>query len=195
MNELLVQRTGAVLALTLNRPERLNAVTTDLVLGMVAAIEDASRDSTIRVVTLTGAGRAFCVGADIGPDTVGTAEVPPDAAIIDAVNRLALTIQAVPQLVIALVNGPAVGVGSSFALGADLAFASDNSYLMTGFSAIGLIPDGGGTAYLVASLGRSRALASAVLGDRIDAKQALEAGLFARVWPHAQFTEESDKLR
>lgn len=181
MNDVLVERRGGVLAITFNRPDRLNAITLDLVEGTATAIESA--DSGVRVITLTGAGRAFCAGADLGGIGEGT-----DAGLA-AVNRLALVMRSAPQLVVALVNGPAAGVGSSFALGADLAVASDLGYLKTGFDAIGLMPDGGGTAYLAAALGRNRALATMILGDRIDAEEALRLGLFARVWPQADFAD------
>lgn len=186
-----VERDGAVLALTFDRPDVFNALTLPMVLAAVDAVEGAARDEGVRLVTVTGAGRAFCAGADLealqpSPD--------PDMAVVDAVNRFALAVRAAPQLVVALVNGPAAGVGSSFALGADLAVASDAAYLKTGFEAIGLMPDGGGSAYLTADLGRSRALAVAVLGDRIDAAEALRLGLFARVWPASEFAAESAAL-
>lgn len=197
--DLLVEDHDGVLALTLNRPDALNAVTTDLVLRVVDLVEAAGARDDVRVVTLTGAGRAFCAGADLGSaglgaDGEGTGGGLPDASTIDSVNRLALACREVPQLVVALVNGPAAGVGASFAMGADLALASDAAYLKGGFDAIGLMPDGGATAYLVAALGRPRALAYAVLGDRIGADEALRLGLFARVWPAESFAEESSAL-
>ncbi|MCH1868509.1 enoyl-CoA hydratase-related protein [Nocardioides sp. CFH 31398] len=195
-SDLLVEDHDGVLALTLNRPHALNAVTTDLVLRVVDLVEAAGERDDVRVVTLTGAGRAFCAGADLGAAGLGVADdgALPDASTLDSVNRLALAFREVPQLVVALVNGPAAGVGASFAMGADLVVASDAAYLKGGFDAIGLMPDGGATAYLVAALGRPRALAYAVLGDRVEADEALRLGLFARVWPAATFAEESAAL-
>lgn len=198
-SDLRVDDRDGVLALTLDRPDALNAVTTDLVLRVVDLVEAAGERDDVRVITMTGAGRAFCAGADLGSAGLGDGSAGgeaglPDASTIDSVNRLALACREVPQLVVALVNGPAAGVGASFAMGADLVLASDAAYLKGGFDAIGLMPDGGATAYLVAALGRPRALAYAVLGDRIAAEEALRLGLFARVWPADDFATESAAL-
>ena len=194
--DLLVSTDSGVRSLTFNRPERFNAVTADMMEAAIAAVDEAADDSSIRLITMTGSGRAFCAGADIsgssGDDDEGSAL--PDMALVDAVNRFALATRRAPQLVVALVNGVAAGVGSSFVLGADLAIATSSAYLKTGFEAIGLMPDGGGTAYLVASLGRSRAIATAVLGDRITADDALQRGLFARVWSDETYAQESRAL-
>jgi enoyl-CoA hydratase/carnithine racemase len=190
--DILTECADGVLAITLNRPARLNAITAEVAQSATRAIEQGTTDESIRLITITGAGRAFCAGADISPSSARNGRI--GTTMIEAVNLLALAIQAAPQLVVALVNGPAVGVGSSFALGADLALASDAAYLKMGFPAIGLMPDGGGTACLVSSLGRLRALSTVVLDDRIDAYQALETGLFARVWPADEYATESQRL-
>jgi enoyl-CoA hydratase/carnithine racemase len=188
----LVDRADGVMTITLNRPDRLNAINTSMVASAIDAIENASDED--RVIALTGAGRAFCAGADISGDPASDAAANgqlPDASTIDAVNRLALAMTGARQLVIAVLNGPAVGVGSSIALGADIMIASERAYLKTGFEAIGLMPDGGGTAYLASSLGRSRAMAIAVLGDRLPALEAQRAGLIARVFSEAEFPSGS----
>jgi enoyl-CoA hydratase len=191
---LLVERCDGVLAITINRPDVLNAVTSDMAWDVVDAVEEASRDASVRVITLTGAGRAFCAGADLS----GRQDSPPTStrpgSVLDSVNRLALAFRGAPKPVVALVNGPAVGVGSSFALAADILLASDRAYIQTGFHKIGLMPDGGGTAYLPESLGLHRAMSLAMLGDRLDAARCLELGIFARVWSEDQFRSSSAEI-
>lgn len=196
--EVRVVDADGVRAITINRPNRLNAITTEIVDAITAAVESSSLEPGIRVVTLTGAGRAFCAGADISTDELDAAAegAPnlPSTDTIDAVNRLALAIRALPKVVVALVNGPAVGVGSSFVLAADLAIASDAAYLKPGFEAIGLMPDGGGSVFLPAAVGRARALRIILLGDRISAMEALDIGLVARVFAADTFEQDSKEL-
>lgn len=187
--DLLISKNGGVLALTMNRPASMNAITVAMIARATAEIESAATDPDIRLITLSGAGRAFCAGADIAsPDGL------PDTSTVDLVNRFALAQRAAPQLVVGLVNGPAAGVGSSFVLGCDLAVAAGSAFIKTGFNAVGLMPDGGGSAYLTATLGRSRALAMAVLGDKVSAAEALRLGIYARVWPDADFDAASGEL-
>jgi len=182
---------GNALRLAFNRPERLNALTTEMVHELIDQVERAHRDPAVRAITLTGTGRAFCAGADLAPSGPAQPDALPDLTLVDAANRLVLAMRAVPKPVIALVNGPAVGVGSSIAMAADLAFASSAAYVKLGFDAIGLLPDGGGTAFLPAAVGRSRALRIALLGDRITAEEALDWGIFARLWPAEDFATEA----
>ncbi|MGO3325560.1 enoyl-CoA hydratase-related protein [Gordonia sp. (in: high G+C Gram-positive bacteria)] len=196
-DDLLVRRDGAVVSIVFNRPSRFNALTLEVVESATTALEAADTDPTVRLITLTGAGSAFCAGADLA-DGIDPANYrqgePVPVGLVDAVNRFTLAMRTARPLVVALVNGVAAGVGSSFVLGADLAVASDAARLKTAFAGIGLMPDGGGTAYLAAALGRNRALAVAILDDEIDAAEALRAGLVARVWPADDFDAESTAL-
>lgn len=169
--------------LTLNRPGSLNALTTELMRSLLDGIQEAAADPLCRVISITGSGRAFCAGADLTAPGVGS---DGDLALL---NSLALTICAAPKPVVALVNGPAAGVGTSLVLASDIVLGSRSSYLKLGFDALGIIPDGGGTAFLPANLGRSRALQYALLGDRISADEALACGLYARLWDDAQFAD------
>lgn len=191
--EVLAEQAGNALRLTVDRPERLNALTLEVVDELISQVERGHHDPAVRAITITGAGRAFCAGADLDPANLGDLTLP-DLSLVDAANRLVLTMRAAPKPVIALVNGPAVGVGSSLAMAADLVFASSAAYLKLGFEAIGLMPDGGGTALLPAAVGRSRALNLALLGDRISADQALEWGIFARVFTAEEFEAGTEAL-
>ena len=197
MSSIRVSDRGPIREIAFDRPERMNAIRLDVVREALAAVDAAASDRAVRVVALTGTGRAFCAGADLAIG--GAAElaeyIERDADdIIVAMNALVSAIVAAPKPVVAVVNGPAVGVGMSFALACDLAVASDAAYFKPGFEGIGLMPDGGGTVFATAALGRQRALAAILLGDPIPAAAALEAGLVARVWPDAEFRERAEEL-
>ena len=180
---------GAVCVLTLNRPDRLNALTPESTTLLADTLDAAAEDPAVRVITITGAGRAFCAGADLtGGLQGGTGE------LIDVLNRMATTICTAPKPVLALLNGPAVGAGASLALACDLITASSAAYLKPGFEAIGLMPDGGGTAFWTAALGRAAALRVLLLGDAIPAEEAHRSGLVAQVSEPEDFAEAADRL-
>ncbi|MGW0040930.1 enoyl-CoA hydratase [Rhodococcus sp. NPDC003348] len=190
--DVLVDLTDGVLRITINRPSRMNAVATETLAAAADALEKHAGDRAVRVVVLTGAGRAFCTGADLS--TIDDLTGPPDSATIDAANRLVAALRAFPRPVVAAVNGPAAGVGVSLALGADLTVATESSYLLLAFTKIGLMPDGGATALVAASIGRARALKMALLAERLPATDALDAGLIARVYPDATFAADVEAL-
>ncbi|HEX8869752.1 MAG TPA: enoyl-CoA hydratase-related protein, partial [Lentzea sp.] len=146
----LADRRDSRLRLTFNRPDRLNALNAEMLTAAAEAVEAAAADPGVRVVVLTGAGRAFSSGADLtgGGDPTGT---------LDAANRLTWALRQVPKPVLAAVNGPAVGVGCSFALAADLTVARESAYFLLAFAKVGLMPDGGATALLPALIGHARA--------------------------------------
>jgi enoyl-CoA hydratase len=186
--ELFVQHKDAVLTITLNRPERLNAVTADQLADLADLLEETADDARVRVVVLTGAGRAFSSGADISPGA------DPDPATVDSANRVVATMQRMPQPTIAWINGVAAGVGCSLALGADLVVAADTAYLLLPFTSIGLMPDGGATALVPASVGRARAMGMALLAERVPAPLAYEWGLVTKVVPTDQLAGEVERL-
>lgn len=177
-----------VLRITLDRQDRLNAVDAAALTEVADLLE--REGSEARVVLLTGAGRAFCSGADLagvgGEDQLG--------ATLDAATRFISTMTSMDAVVVAAVNGPAVGIGASLALAADVLVAAESAYLMLPFAGIGLMPDGGATATLAASLGRHRALSAALLQDRISAREAHQAGLVARVVPADELAAAVDEL-
>ena len=180
-----------VLRVTLDRPARMNAVTTETLDAVADAFDKYAGDAEVRAAVLTGAGRAFCTGADLGGENVSG---PPSSATIDAANRTAATIRAFPRPVIGAVNGPAAGVGVSLALACDLTIATASSYFLLAFTKVGLMPDGGATALVAASVGRARALKMALLAERLPAAEALAAGLIADVVPDDEFAATVDTL-
>ena len=187
---------GAELRIELNRPERMNAWDKQLGLDLLAAVELAAEDPTVRAVTVTGAGRGFSSGADLregfdpGPDgrpDVGTALRERYHPIITGVRRM-------PKPVLAAVNGPAVGIGCSLALACDLVLARESAYLLLAFVNIGLAPDGGSSVFVPARAGAGRAATMALLGERIPAPQASAWGLVDRLVSDDSFDAEVDAL-
>ncbi|MDT2006739.1 enoyl-CoA hydratase [Rhodococcus opacus] len=182
---------NGLLRVTLNRPARMNAVTTESLVAVADAFASHAGDPSVRAAVLTGAGRAFCTGADLATDpTAG----PPSAATIDAANRTAAAIRAFPRPVVGAVNGPVAGVGVSLALACDLTVATESSYLLLAFTKVGLMPDGGATALVAASIGRARALKMALLAERLPAPEAVSAGLIADVYPDDEFANAVEDL-
>lgn len=176
---ILVDVNGGVMTITINSPEKLNAVSRPGLSRMNEALVQAESDEGIRAVLLTGAGQAFCSGADL---VAAGGDVKASVGL-DAINEFIRRVRALPKPVVAAVRGPAAGVGVSFALVADLVLASDDAYFLLAFSRIGLMPDGGATALVAASIGRARALDLALRAAKFPAAEALAAGLVAEVVP------------
>lgn len=172
-----------VLRLRLNRPDKLNAVTTDLLEALADVVEENASDA-VRAVVLSGAGRAFCAGADLGGSTVS----------LDAANRAVRALREARVPVVTLVDGPAVGLGCSLALAGDLILMNRSAYLMLGFTKIGLMPDGGATALVTASIGRARTLRMAFLSEKIYGPQAYDWGLVSMLTDDASFEEVGSQV-
>ncbi|MFJ2668161.1 enoyl-CoA hydratase [Nocardia fluminea] len=186
----LIKHENAVLNIVLNRPERLNALNTEMLDLAADAVESAWNNPGIRAVVLTGSGRAFSAGADIAELAGGG----PDISTIDAANRLTTALRQVPKPVVAAVNGPAVGVGCSIAVAADLVVARESAYFLLAFANIGLMPDGGATLLVPAKVGMARAARMAMLAERIPAQLALDWGLISHIVPDGDFDTEIGQL-
>jgi 2-(1,2-epoxy-1,2-dihydrophenyl)acetyl-CoA isomerase len=175
----LEQSPAAVATITIARPERLNALSAQTLVELRGAVEESGR-SGARCLLLTGEGRGFSSGADLGGDGGG---LPEDAgeALERYYNPLVEAIFASPIPVVAAVNGPAAGAGCSLALAADIVIAARSAYFLQAFVNIGLIPDAGATWLLPRLAGRARAMEMMMLGERVPAEQALEWGMISRV--------------
>jgi len=179
----LVTKVEGVVTLCLNRPAALNAFTGAMHDALLAALNSAAQDREVRAVVLTGAGRGFCAGQDLGdPDIApdSTPGAPPKdigALIRKRYAPLVQRLQTMPVPVIAAVNGVAAGAGANVALGCDLVIAARSASFIQAFSKIGLIPDAGGTWLLPRLLGRARAMGLAMLGDKLPAPEAERLGL------------------
>ncbi|HEY4160359.1 MAG TPA: enoyl-CoA hydratase-related protein [Polyangiaceae bacterium] len=176
-----IERADGVATLTLNRPATRNALSPELLTALAAGIDEVSSDGTILAVVLTGAGRAFCSGADL-KGAIADVEAGVDLdARIEQFHALIRGIVRSPKPFIAAVSGPAVGFGADLALACDLRVMSVSGYLQEKFVAIGLMPDGGGTFWLPRLVGLGRALEYLLLGTKLDAELALSLGLTSRV--------------
>lgn len=190
----LVNNDGAVRTLALNRPTSLNAFTAELHAELIAALEAAATDSTVRCVVLTGAGRAFCAGQDLADPAVE----PGGGGLEDVIKRwytpLCLRIVSMPVPVVAAVNGVAAGAGANIALGCDVVLAAESANFIQAFAKIGLMPDSGGTWLLPRLVGRSRALGLTLLGDKLSAAEAERIGLIWRAVPDVELAKEAQAL-
>jgi 2-(1,2-epoxy-1,2-dihydrophenyl)acetyl-CoA isomerase len=186
-------RRGSGAKIELNRPDRLNAWTNQFSLDLLDAIRAVTDDPEVRAVAVTGAGRAFSSGADL--------KEAADSATMDVYQRLTeryhpiiTGLRRMPKPVVAAVNGPAAGIGLSLALACDLVVAAESAFFQLAFVNIGLVPDGGSSLFVPARVGFTRAAELAMLGERVDARTAKDWGLINRVWPDAEFAEQSDAL-
>jgi enoyl-CoA hydratase len=193
IDDLTVSLSDGVLSVTLNRPDSLNSLTAPMLDTIAATLERAATDARIRVVRLGGAGRGFSSGAGISEAdhaNPGASGTPDD--VLAAANRAVRSIVALPKPVVSVVKGPAAGVGVSLAIAADVILASENAYFLLAFTKIGLMPDGGASALVAASIGRTRAMRLALLAERLPAADALAAGLVSAVYPAADLDAAVD---
>jgi 2-(1,2-epoxy-1,2-dihydrophenyl)acetyl-CoA isomerase len=190
------EQSGAVGRLTLNRPASLNAWTTQFGKDLVAVITGEAAQDSVRAVLVTGAGRGFSSGADLRAGFDPADDGMPDIRkeLHDVYHPAITGIRGLPKPVVAAVNGPAVGIGCSLALACDLVVAAESAFFALAFVNIGLMPDGGSTAFVPPAVGRARAFEMALLGERVPAPQALEWGLVNRVYPDDRLMDEAWSL-
>ena len=189
-------RRGPGAKVELNRPERMNAWSNQFSLDLLAAIREVTEDPGVRAVLVTGAGRAFSSGADLkeAAEQGGDGTVDVYKILTERYHPLITGIRRMPKPVIAAVNGPAAGIGLSLALACDLVVAAESAYFSLAFVNIGLVPDGGSSLFVPSRVGFARAAELAMLGERLDARKALDWGLINQVWPDGEFGEQSAKL-
>ena len=184
MADLEVRLEEGALWLTLNRPQVLNALSAGMADEIAELVEDARARDEVRVVVLTGTGPAFSTGADISGQN---AHEHFDVSALDRANRIIRAITSLDKPVVAAVNGVAAGVGCSAALAADIIVAAESASFLLAFARIGLMPDGGATATVAASIGRARAMRMALLAEPLTAQEAYDAGLVTHVTGDEEF--------
>jgi 2-(1,2-epoxy-1,2-dihydrophenyl)acetyl-CoA isomerase len=189
-------RENGVAVLTLNRPDRLNALNKDLAVTLNAALTSISTDKHVSIVVLTGAGRAFCAGGDLA--VIGKGHQDNDMSDLEPLLRSGmqsvLKMRTMRQPVIAAVNGPAAGAGMNIALAADLRIASETATFGQNFVNVGLFPDYGGTYFLPEIVGPAKAAEMFYTGEMIDAKTALELGIVNHVVPATELEATAKAL-
>jgi len=201
---LIYEKADGIARITLNRPEKLNALAYPMEPEIGMAVDEAGRDNEVRVLVITGAGRGFCAGGDFRYSQVRTGEVSAEEAEIGGesipgrlIQRLfqgILTLQRMDKPTIAMVNGPAVGGGFDLALACDLRIGSPNSRFMVAFTRIGLVPATGGAWLLPRVVGLPKALELIYTGDFVEAEEAHRIGLLNQLVPSEKLEEETMSL-
>ncbi len=186
-----------VATLTLNRPESLNSLSMELEFGLRDTIAALSKDRSVRVVVITGSGRAFCAGGDVkSMGAGGPWDLPLEGRVdrLKQLHKVGTSLQAMPQPTIAMVNGVAAGAGCNLALACDLRIASEGAKFTLAFRNVGLADDLGGAWFLPRLAGVSKALELFFTGEVIDAEEALRIGMVNRVVPAERLTAETYAL-
>ncbi|MDI3285714.1 enoyl-CoA hydratase [Polyangium sp. 15x6] len=191
---LLVEHEGPVAVVTLNRPRAKNALDNELLGALLETLPRLGEDASVRAVVLTGAGGAFCAGADLKSAMGSLQAAGGFDAIMDRYHGIIRAIVNAPKPFVAMVEGPAVGFGCDLALACDLRMLGQDAYLEERFVKIGLMPDGGGSFWLPRLVGLGRAMEIMLTGDRISADHALSLGLANHVHPSAELRAETMKL-
>lgn len=179
-----------VLKITLNRPDKYNSFVRPMALALQEALRQAQNDASVRAIYLSGEGKAFCAGQDLAEAT--DPEGPELTKIVtEHYNPIIEQMRSLEKPIVCAVNGVAAGAGANIALAADICVASEKASFIQAFSKIGLIPDSGGSYTLPRLVGLQRASALMMLGDKVSAQEALAMGMIYRVYPEADFAEQS----
>ena len=194
--ELLETIEDGVATLTFNRPERLNALSTPIMEGLLQGLPRLAGDPAVKVVVLTGAGRAFCAGGDVKSMAEGGEQRSAAEATARLRSRMEVSriLHELPKPTIAMVNGPAAGAGLAFALACDLRIAGASARLVTAFVRVGFSGDFGGSYFLTRLVGTARARELYFTGRPVDADEALSLGLVNRVVPDEELRDATMKL-
>ncbi len=186
------RREGAVVTVTLNRPERRNALSKEMVAELLPLLRRLENDPEAGVIVLTGEGKGFCAGGDVK----AMADLDPSNLELQAValrerSEVSRLLHEMPKITIAMVNGAAVGAGLGMALACDLRIGAASAKLATAFVKVGLSGDFGGSYFLTQLVGTAKARELYFTGETLDAQQALQLGLFNRVYPDAELARET----
>jgi len=190
---IVLERKDGVATLTLNRPEKLNALNRKMVEELNGALVEMAKDRDVRALVVTGAGRGFCSGADVGDMAQAAAPIE-NRYWFQMAQKVILALTDLEKPVIAKVNGVAVGIGCSLALSADMIVASENAKFSLIFSRIGLIPDGGSLFHLPRLVGPAKAKELIFTAKMLDAKEAERIGLINRAVPADELDNEVNTL-
>src|SRR5207248_833249 len=193
MTSVLFSVDAGVLTITLNRPEKLNALNPEMLEQLARALERAKRESEIRAVLLIGAGRGFCSGQDLAERDVRPGAPPIDLSISlgKHYNPLVRRMRELPKPIVCAVNGVAAGAGATLALACDVVIAARSASFVQAFARLGLVPDAGGTFFLPRLVGTARAMGVALLAEPLSAERAEQWGLIWKVVDDERLAEEA----
>ncbi len=185
-----------IVKITLNRPEKLNAFVGHMRRDLAEALEEAGSDHNVRVVVITGAGRAFCAGGDVGfmAELIERKDTEEFSRLLGSARRIITAIRQMTKPVVASVNGPAFGAGFNLVLACDLRIASTAATFSQSFAKVGLHPDWGGTYFLPRMVTTNKACEMFFLGEAIDAEEALHLGILNRVVPPEELESATRQL-
>lgn len=193
MSSIITHTENGVAYITLNRPDKFNSFNREMALALQQALDTCARDEAIRAVYLTGAGKAFCAGQDLGEAV--DPEGPELRSIVrDHYNPIIERIRMIEKPVVAAVNGVAAGAGANIALACDIVVAKESAAFIQAFSKIGLIPDSGGTYFLPRLIGFQKASALMMTGDKVPAADAERMGMIYKYFTDDAFESESKKI-
>jgi 2-(1,2-epoxy-1,2-dihydrophenyl)acetyl-CoA isomerase len=193
--EVLVERREGWRKLVLNRPDKLNAANEAMLHLLIGALSEAAADRDCRALLLTGEGRGFCTGQELGPSVMpGPASAPDLGAVAHQHHAFVRRLRALPMPVVCAVNGVAAGAGASYALACDIVLAARSARFIQAFVKIGLVPDSGASFFLPRLVGEARARALAMLGEPIDAERAEAWGMIWKVVDDAALQQEAEAL-
>jgi len=194
MESILLEKQNGVATLTLNRPKSFNSFNREMALSLQAKLDECNEDKQVRVIVITGEGKAFCAGQDL-VEVTDQAQNPGFRKILEEhYSPIIQKIRNTAKPVLAAVNGVAAGAGANIALACDIVVAHEKVSFIQAFSGIGLIPDSGGTFFLPRLVGFQKASALAMLGDKVGAEEAERMGMIYKVFPLESFTAEVDIL-
>ncbi len=195
MSDLLYEKSDHIAMITLNRPERLNAISIEMLEALTQRLNEADQDNDIRVIVLTGAGRGFCSGLDLKEAAqgkgIGGTSMMSGASHIGTRTLPTVVLHEIDTPVICAINGPAAGYGLDLALGCDMRLIADTAKLLPGFAKRAIIPESGGTWYLPRLVGWAKACEIGFLADDILPARALELGLVNKIIPTAELMTEA----
>lgn len=193
MDSILFEKQEGIAKITLNRPDKYNSFNRAMALALQERLDDCQAEESVRAIYLTGAGKAFCAGQDLG-EVVAEDGPALTTILTEHYNPIVTRLRAIEKPIIAAVNGVAAGAGANIALACDIVVAAESATFLQAFSKIGLIPDSGGTFFLPRLIGYQKATALMMLGDKASAEEAERMGMIYKYFPDEAFAEESWKI-
>lgn len=194
MSSILLEIEKGIARITLNRPKSFNSFNREMALALQNTLDDCNANDEVRVIILTGEGKAFCAGQDL-VEVTDQAQNPGFKKILDEhYGPIIQKLRGTAKPIIAAVNGVAAGAGANIALACDIVVAHEKVSFIQAFSGIGLIPDSGGTFFLPRLIGFQKASALAMLGDKVSATEAEKMGMIYKVYPLESFNDEVNTL-
>lgn len=190
MSTIIFEKIGNVAKVALNRPQVFNSFNREMSLELQRVLDECEKDPEVRAIYLTGMGKAFCAGQDL--QEITSENAPKLSTILgEHFNPIVMRLRSIEKPIVCAVNGVAAGAGANFAIGCDITVAKESASFIQAFSKIGLIPDSGGTYFLPRLIGRQRATAQMMLGEKVSATDAADMGMIYKVFPDEEFEAKS----